>query len=55
VGAGIGGAAAVAARLLILDRPDVLATVNGGVVTLSDHLGRLSNGILDALWGNLPI
>jgi hypothetical protein len=55
VNAGLAGAAIVAARLLIFDQPGVMATVNSGVVNLSDHLGRLSNGILDALWSNLPI
>jgi hypothetical protein len=55
VGAILGGAAVAAAGLLVLDRPGVLTTVDSSVVTLSDHLGRLSNGVLDALWSNLPI
>ena len=47
-GAVAGGAAVAAARLLILDKPDVLANVNSGIVDLSDHLGHLRNGVLDA-------
>jgi uncharacterized protein (DUF1800 family) len=47
-GAVAGGVAVAGARLLILDKPDVLANVDGGIVDLSDHLGRLHNGILGA-------
>jgi len=47
-GAVVGGAAVAAARLLILEKPDVLAHFSGGVVDLSDHHGRLHNSILDA-------
>jgi len=54
-GAVLGGAAVAGARPLIFDRPDVMATINGGVVNLSDHLGHLQNGILDALWVHLPL
>ncbi|HEY7200615.1 MAG TPA: DUF1800 family protein [Candidatus Dormibacteraeota bacterium] len=43
-----GGAAVAAARLLILEKPDVLAGFGGSVVDLSDHHGRLHNSVLDA-------
>ena len=43
-----GGAAVAAARLLILEKPDVLAHFSGAAVNLSDHSGRLHNWILDA-------
>jgi uncharacterized protein (DUF1800 family) len=43
-----GGAAVAAARLLILEKPQVLANFTGGIVNLSDHRGRLHNGIIDA-------
>jgi uncharacterized protein (DUF1800 family) len=46
-GAVAGGAAVAAARLLILEKPEVLAAFNGAVQDLSDHRGRLHNGILD--------
>jgi hypothetical protein len=55
MGAVLGGAAVAGARPLILDRPDVMAAINSGVVNLSDHLGHLQNGILDALWVHLPL
>jgi uncharacterized protein (DUF1800 family) len=47
-GAVAGGAAVAAARLLILEKPEVLAHFSGGVVDLSDHHGRLHNAVLDA-------
>jgi uncharacterized protein (DUF1800 family) len=43
-----GGVAVAAARLLILEKPDVLAGVSGTVTNLSDHYGRLHNTVLDA-------
>ena len=43
-----GGAAVAAARLLILEKPDVLAGFGGTVVNLSDHHGRLHNNVIDA-------
>jgi hypothetical protein len=54
-GAVLGGAAVTAARTLILDRPDVMATINSGVTHLSDHFGRLPNALLDAFWAHLPM
>jgi len=47
-GAAAGGIGVAAARLLILDKPDVLAHVGTAVVNLSDHHGRLHNTVLDA-------
>jgi uncharacterized protein (DUF1800 family) len=47
-GAITGGAAVAAARLLILEKPDVLAGFSGSVIELSDHHGRLHNNVLDA-------
>jgi uncharacterized protein (DUF1800 family) len=48
-GAIAGGAAVAAARLLILDKPDVLANAEHiAAVDLSDHRGRLHNTIMDA-------
>jgi uncharacterized protein (DUF1800 family) len=47
-GAVAGGAAVAAARLLILDKPQVVSNFAGAVVDLSDHRGRLHNTVLDA-------
>jgi uncharacterized protein (DUF1800 family) len=46
-GAVAGGAAVAAARLLILDKPEVLAGFSGSVRELSDRHGRLHNPIMD--------
>ena len=46
-GALAGGAAVAAARLLILEKPDVLTGVGGAVTELSEHHGRLHNNVLD--------
>ncbi len=46
-GAVTGGAAVAAARLLILEKPEVLARFGGSAVDLSEHHGRLHNNVLD--------
>jgi uncharacterized protein (DUF1800 family) len=54
-GAVAGGAAVAAARLLILEKPDVLAGFGGTVKELSDHHGRLHNPIMDAQVQPAPV